>query len=77
MSMGFSNTNQCQNYYYLETPLLPGALGYNAFSHPWLFQVNCIFSPPPEGFPHRPEEAMLFVMLKASLYFNIFLFLRA
>ena len=27
----------------LETPLPLGALGLNAFSHPWNFQVSCVF----------------------------------
>ena len=30
----------------LETPLPMGALGLNAFSHPWNFQVSYVFPPP-------------------------------
>ena len=33
-----SHSTQCQHYYTLETPLPLGALGLNAFSHPWLFR---------------------------------------
>ena len=33
-----------------ESPLPLGALGLNAFSHPWMFQVNYMF-PPPALFP--------------------------
>ena len=41
-----SHSTQCQQYYTLETPLPPGTLGLNAFSHPWTFQVNYVFPPP-------------------------------
>ena len=33
-----SHSTQCQHYFTLETPLLLGALGLNAFSHPWTFR---------------------------------------
>ena len=33
------------NYFNLETPLLLGVLGLNAFSHPWKFQVSYVFPP--------------------------------
>ena len=36
---------QCQHYFTLETPLPLGALGLNAFSHPWNFQVSYVFPP--------------------------------
>ena len=32
-----SYTIQCQHYYTLEIPLPLGALGLNAFNHPWTF----------------------------------------
>ena len=32
-----SHSTQCQHYFTLETPLPLGALGLNAFSHPWKF----------------------------------------
>ena len=32
-----SHSTQCQHYFTLETPLPLGALGLNAFSHPWNF----------------------------------------
>ena len=35
-----SRSTQCQHYFTLETPLPLGALGLNAFSHPWNFQVS-------------------------------------
>ena len=38
-----SHSTQCQHYFTLETPLPLGALGLNAFSHPWTFQV-CVSS---------------------------------
>ena len=41
-----SHSTQCQHYYTLETPLPPGALGLNAFSHPQTFQVSYMFPPP-------------------------------
>ena len=41
-----SHTTQCQHYYTLESPLLLGALCLNAFNHPWMFQVSCVFPPP-------------------------------
>ena len=40
-----SCTTQCQYYYNLESPLPLGALGLNAFNHPWMFQVSYVFSP--------------------------------
>ena len=39
-------STQCQHYFTLETPLPLGALGLNAFSHPWKFQVSYVFPPP-------------------------------
>ena len=42
-----SHSTQCQHYFTLETPLPVGALGLNAFSHPWNFQVSYVFPPPP------------------------------
>ena len=44
--LAFSHSTQCQHYFTLETPLLLGALGLNAFSHPWKFQVSYVFHPP-------------------------------
>ena len=41
-----SHTTQCQHYNTLETPLSLGALGSNAFNHPWTIQVSSVFSPP-------------------------------
>ena len=41
-----SCSTQCQHYFTLETPLPLGALGLNAFSHPWKFQVSYVFPPP-------------------------------
>ena len=40
-----SRSTQCQHYFTLETPLPLGALGLNAFSHPWKFQVSYVFTP--------------------------------
>ena len=40
-----SRSTQCQHYFILETPLPLGALGLNAFSHPWKFQVSYVFHP--------------------------------
>ena len=40
-----SHFTQCQHYFTLETPLPLGALGLNAFSHPWTFQVSYVFPP--------------------------------
>ena len=40
-----SHSTQCQHYYTLETPLPLGALGLNAFSHPWTFKVSFVFPP--------------------------------
>ena len=40
-----SHSSQCQHYFTLETPLPVGALGLNAFSHPWTFQVSYVFPP--------------------------------
>ena len=39
-----SRSTQC-HYFTLETPLPLGALGLNAFSHPWTFQVSYVFPP--------------------------------
>ena len=33
-----SHSTQCQHYFTLETPLPLGALGLNAFNHPWTFR---------------------------------------
>ena len=41
-----SHSAQCYHYFTLETPLPLGALGLNAFSHPWNFQVSYVFPPP-------------------------------
>ena len=41
-----SHSTQCQHYYTLESPLPLGALGLNAFSHSWTFQVSYLFPPP-------------------------------
>ena len=41
-----SHSTQCQHYFTLETPLPLGALGLNAFSHPWKFRVSYLFPPP-------------------------------
>ena len=40
-----SHSTKCQHYFTLETPLPVGALGLNAFSHPWNFQVSYVFPP--------------------------------
>ena len=40
-----SHSTQCQHYYTLETPIPLGAVGLNAFSHPWTFQVSYVFPP--------------------------------
>ena len=40
-----SHTTQCQHYFTLETPWPLGALGLNAFSHPWNFEVSFVFPP--------------------------------
>ena len=40
-----SYSTQCQHYFTLETPLPLGALGWNAFSHPWTFQVSYVLPP--------------------------------
>ena len=39
-----SRSTQCQHYFTLETPLPLGALGLNAFNHPWTFQVSYVSS---------------------------------
>ena len=39
------HSTQCQHYFTLETPLPLGALGLNAFSHLWKFQVSYVFPP--------------------------------
>ena len=41
-----SHSTQCQHYYTLESPLPLGALGLNAFNHPWMFQISYMFPPP-------------------------------
>ena len=41
-----SHSTQCQHYFTLKTLLPLGALGLNAFSHPWNFQVSYVFPPP-------------------------------
>ena len=40
-----SCSTQCKHYFTLETPLPVWALGLNAFSHPWNFQVSYVFPP--------------------------------
>ena len=40
-----SHSTHCQHYFTLETHLPLGALGLNAFSHPWTFQVSYVFPP--------------------------------
>ena len=40
-----SCSTQCHHYFTLETLLPLGALGLNAFSHPWKFQVRYVFRP--------------------------------
>ena len=44
-----SCSTQCQHYFTLETPLPQGALGLNAFSHPWKFQASYVFSSSSSG----------------------------
>ena len=44
-SLASSRSTQCQHFFTLETPLPVGALGLNAFSHPWKFQVSYVFPP--------------------------------
>ena len=39
-------SSQCLHFHTLESPLPWGALGLNAFNHPWIYQVNNMFSPP-------------------------------
>ena len=41
-----SHYTQCLNYYTLESPLPLGALGLNAFNHPWMFQASYTFPAP-------------------------------
>ena len=41
-----SCSTQWQHYFTFETLLPLGALGLNAFSHPWKFQVSYVFPPP-------------------------------
>ena len=41
-----SHSTQCQHYFTLETPMPLEALGLNAFSHPWTFQVSYVYPPP-------------------------------
>ena len=41
-----SHSTQCQHYYTLQPPLPLGALGLNAFNHPWKFQIGYMFPPP-------------------------------
>ena len=41
-----SHSTQCQHYYTLESPLPVGAMGLNAFNHPWMFQIGYMFPPP-------------------------------
>ena len=41
-----SHSTQCQHYYTLESALPLGAMGLNAFNHPWTFQVSYVFPPP-------------------------------
>ena len=38
-----SCSTECQHYYILETLLHLGALGWNTFNHPWMFQVGYMF----------------------------------
>ena len=44
--MASSHTTHCQHYYTLETPLPLGALGLNAFNHPWKYQVSYVYPTP-------------------------------
>ena len=41
-----SHSTECQHYCIMESPLPLGALGLNAFKHPWMFQVSYVFPPP-------------------------------
>ena len=41
-----SHTYQYKHYYTLENPLPLGTLGWNAFKHPWTYQVSYIFPAP-------------------------------
>ena len=41
-----SHSTQCQHYFTFKTPLLLWALGWNAFSDPWTFQVSYVFPLP-------------------------------
>ena len=41
-----SHSTQCQHYYTFESPLPLGALGLNAFNHPWTFEISYVFPPP-------------------------------
>ena len=41
-----SHSTQFQHYDTFESPLPLGALGLNAFNHPWMFQVSCMFPSP-------------------------------
>ena len=41
-----SCSTQYQHFFTLETPLPLGALGLNAFSHPWTLKVSYVFTPP-------------------------------
>ena len=41
-----SHVSQYQHYNTLESPLPLGALGLNAFNHPWMFQVSYVFPSP-------------------------------
>ena len=43
--LAYSHSTQCQHYFFLDTLLPLGALGLNAFSHPWTFQVSYVFPP--------------------------------
>ena len=44
--MASSHSIQCQHYFTLESPLPLGALGLNAFNHPWMFWISYVFPPP-------------------------------
>ena len=46
MLLASSHTTKCQCYYTLESSLPLGALGLNAFNHPWMFQISYVFPPP-------------------------------
>ena len=41
-----AHSSQWQRYNTLESPLTLGALGMNAFNHPWMFQASYVSSPP-------------------------------